>query len=329
MTVPLAPASPTRVAAIDCGTNSLRLLVADVDPVAATLRDVDRRMEIVRLGQGVDATGRFAPEALDRALTVIGDYARRCADLGVEGLRFVATSATRDAADADRFVAAVRDLIGVDPEVITGEEEARLTFVGATRGLPGGLAGGPTDEVLVVDIGGGSTEFVLGEAASGRLDASISVDIGCVRLTERHSRVAAEGPVTDLVAIRAEAEQALDAAARVVPFARARALVGVAGSVTTITAHALALPAYLSERIHGAVLPVAQVIAACRELAALPRDRRAALPYLHPGRVDVIAAGAVVWQSVLERLREVAGLREVVTSEHDILDGIAWSLAGR
>ena len=315
-----------RVAAIDCGTNSLRLLIADVDPATQHLRDVHRRMEIVRLGQGEDATGRFDPAALQRALNLTAEYAQSCRDADVSAIRFVATSASRDAADAHVFIDGVRELLGVEPEVITGAEEAALSFLGATRGLEAIAV--PAEErlpVLVVDIGGGSTEVVLGEigvpgspTAAAPL-ASRSVDVGCVRLFERHGG--------DLAAIRADLEAALDDVARVVPLHRARALVGLAGSVTTLTAHALRLPRYEPDRIHGAVLPVATVSAACDDMAALTSDQRRALPYLHPGRVDVIVAGALIWRGVLDRVAAAAGVQQVVTSEHDILDGIAWSAA--
>ncbi len=306
-----------RVAAVDCGTNSLRLLVADVDAEAGVLTDVDRRLEIVRLGQGVDRTGRFDPAALARTLDVAGEYAARCRAAQVQAIRFVATSATRDAADRDVFVAAVRDLFGTEPQVVSGDVEARLSFDGATRGLTG-LA--DSTRVLVVDIGGGSTELVLGTLAGG-VEAAASVDLGCVRLHERHG-----DPLTS--AAEQDIGQALDAAAAAVDLGRAQALVGVAGTVTTVTAHTLRLERYDSARIHGARLDVAAVVAACADLVAMTRPRRAGLPYVHPGRVDVIGPGALIWQRVLERVGAAAGLTEVYTSEHDILDGIAWSLGG-
>ena len=315
----------TRVAAIDCGTNSLRLLVADVDPGSGTLVDVDRRTEIVRLGEGVDATGLISDAALDRTLAVARFYAAIAAEAGVRAVRIVATSATRDAADADRFGEGMREIFGVAPEVVTGEEEAALAFAGAVRALPERRDGGP---VLVVDIGGGSTEVVLGDGAGhtpGVL-AARSVDIGSVRLTERHLHSDPPTPA-EIERARAEVDEALDAVAETVPLDRATLLVGVAGTVTTITAHALALPTYDSEAVDGAELPVETVRAACADLLGRTRERRAELPYLETGRVDVIGAGALVWGQVVERVHRAAGLETVLASEHDILDGIAWSLA--
>lgn len=316
----------TRVAAIDCGTNSIRLLVADVDPSAGTLVDLDRRMEVVRLGQGVDRTGRIAPEALARTLDATRRYAQVCAYLGVEAVRFVATSASRDAENRDEFVAGVREALGVEPEVIGGVEEAALSFRGAT-GVLGARHDAP---YLVVDLGGGSTEVVLGD---GSPEAAYSMDVGCVRITERHLR--SDPPAADEVgaAVR-DVRAALDVAAAEVPFGRTATLVGLAGSVTTVTAHALGLTAYDPAAIDGSVLPVDAVVAACDDLLARDRASRAALGFIHPGRVDVIGAGALVWREVVQRVRaEVAAaggeLTEVVTSEHDILDGIAWSVAER
>jgi exopolyphosphatase/guanosine-5'-triphosphate,3'-diphosphate pyrophosphatase len=316
----------TRVAAIDCGTNSIRLLVADVDPDAGTLTDLDRRMEVVRLGQGVDRTGRIAPEAMARTLDATRRYAAVCRELGVEAVRFVATSASRDAENRDEFVAGVREALGVEPEVIGGVEEAQLSFRGAT----GVLGADHRAPYLVVDLGGGSTEVVLGELTP---EAAYSMDVGCVRITERHLR--SDPPAADEVAAaEADVRAALDVAAQHVPLGRAATLVGLAGTVTTVTAHALDLPTYDPAAIDGAVLPVDAVVAACDDLLARDRDARAALGFMHPGRVDVIGAGALVWRAVVERVRaEVAAaggeLTEVVTSEHDILDGIAWSVAER
>lgn len=314
-----------RVAGIDCGTNSIRLLVADVDE-QGRLTDLDRRMEVVRLGQGVDRTGRIAPDALERTLDAARRYAAICADLGAERIRFVATSATRDAENRADFVAGVRDALGVEPEVIAGAEEASLSFRGATSVLAGKHPG----PFLVVDIGGGSTELALGTTS---VVASHSMDIGCVRLTERHLH--SDPPTADeIAAASADVVAALDAAARDVPFGRAATLVGLAGSVTTVTAHVLDLDEYDPRAIDGAVLHVDKVLAASRELLTMSRAKRARLPFMHPGRVDVIGAGALVWSDVVSRVRADVGaaggrLRTVVVSEHDILDGITLSAAER
>lgn len=313
----------TRVAAVDCGTNSIRLLIADLDVngAAPRLKDVVREMRVVRLGQGVDATGELAPDALDRTFAATADYARQIQDHGATKVRFVATSATRDANNRQIFVDGIRELLGVEPEVITGDEEAALSFAGASSVLPSRGA----DPVLVVDLGGGSTEFVLGNADG--VIAAKSVDIGCVRMTERHLR--SDPPTADqIAAAEADVDAALELAARTVPLDRSAAVVGVAGSITTITAHALALPEYSAAAIHGTELPLDAVRRACTELLEMTHAERAALPYMHPGRVDVIGAGALVWRRVLERLAEVTDHRveSAVTSEHDILDGIALSI---
>ncbi len=314
-----------RVAGIDCGTNSIRLLVADVDD-QGRLTDLDRRMEVVRLGQGVDRTGRIAPEALERTLEAARRYAGVCADLGAERIRFVATSATRDAENRADFVDGVRAALGVEPEVIDGSEEAALSFRGATSVLAGKHPG----PFLVVDIGGGSTEVVLGTTS---VVASHSMDIGCVRLTERHLHSDPPTP-QEIAAASADVVAALDAAARDVPFGRTATLVGLAGSVTTVTAHVLDLDEYDPRAIDGAVLHVDKVLTSARELLTMSRARRSRLPFMHPGRVDVIGAGALVWSDVVSRVRAEVGaaggrLRTVVVSEHDILDGITLSAAER
>jgi len=314
-----------RVAAIDCGTNSIRLLIADVHAAAGSaprLIDVVREMRVVRLGQGVDATGEFAPDALERTLAATGDYAELIRRHGAGKVRFVATSATRDARNRQVFIDGVRELLGVEPEVISGDEEAALSFAGASSVLPSR----GKDPVLVVDLGGGSTEFVLGGA--GGVIAAKSVNVGCVRMTERHLR---DDPPTaaQITAAEADVDAAIDDAAQTVPLDRATAVIGVAGSVTTITAHALELPAYAPAAIHGSELDLAAVRAACTSLLEMTRADRAALPYMHPGRVDVIGAGGLVWRRVLERLAEATAGRitTAVASEHDILDGIALSIS--
>lgn len=306
----------TRVAAIDCGTNSIRLLVADIDAGAGKLVDVDRRMEIVRLGQGVDQTGRLSPQALERTFAALRTYASAIDELGAERVRMVATSATRDAANRADFVDGVVGILGIEPEVASGDEEAALSFAGATRELAGSQVAAP---YLVVDIGGGSTEFVLGGEA---VEAARSVDVGCVRLTERHLR--SDPPTAEQVAAaRADIEAAINLAATTVPLERAASLVGLAGSVTTVAAIALGLEGYDAARIHHARISADVVREVTERLLSMTREARAALPVMHPGRVDVIGGGALVLATIMDRL----GLPEVVVSEHDILDGIAWSLA--
>jgi len=316
--------SAVRVAAIDCGTNSLRLLIADVDRLSGELVDVDRRMEIVRLGQGVDATGRLAPDALGRTFRVLDEYAGAIRKTSATSVRMVATSATRDAANTDEFVGGVTGILGVAPEVLSGDEEACLSFTGATAEL----CSEPPPPYLVVDIGGGSTEFVIGTVAEGagragaaRPTAALSVDIGCVRLTERHLHADPPRPA-EISAAAADIDAALDMVAAKVPVASARTLIGLAGSVTTVAGIALGLAAYDPARIHHARIPAAGVHEVTRELLGQTREQRARLGVMHPGRVDVIGAGALVLDRVLTRFR----FAEVMASEHDILDGIAWAL---
>jgi exopolyphosphatase / guanosine-5'-triphosphate,3'-diphosphate pyrophosphatase len=306
-----------RVAAVDCGTNSLRLLVADVDVDGAEITDVARRMEIVRLGQGVDRTGRLAPEALARTTDVLRDYAGIIAGSAARAVRMVATSATRDASNTADFTRQVKEILGVAPEVLTGREEAALSFTGATAELVGTQHG----PFLVVDIGGGSTEFVLGEAGEPAVHA-LSVDIGCVRMTERHLH--GDPPSRDeVVAATADIDAALDAVADAVPVRQARTLIGLAGSVTTVAAIAMALPGYDAARIHHSRVSAAAVHEVTRSLLAQTRAERALVPVMHPGRVDVIGGGALVLDRTMQRF----GFGQVLVSEHDILDGIAWSLA--
>jgi exopolyphosphatase/guanosine-5'-triphosphate,3'-diphosphate pyrophosphatase len=271
-------------------------------------------MEIVRLGQGVDRTGRLAPEAIERTRVALADYAAQIKELGAERVRMVATSATRDAANADDFRAMVVDTLGVAPEVVSGDEEARLSFTGAVRGLPADLPA----PYLVVDIGGGSTEFVHGEAD---VDAAISVDIGCVRMTERHLH--ADPPTPDqIAAAEADITAAVDRALEAVKGRDTRTLVGLAGSVTTVTAIALGLTGYDPERIHHARVGYADAAKVSADLLGAAHDQRLAIPVMHPGRADVIGAGALILRVIMQR----AGAAEVVASEHDILDGIAYSL---
>ncbi|NED99749.1 Ppx/GppA phosphatase family protein [Phytoactinopolyspora halotolerans] len=305
-----------RVAAVDCGTNSIRLLVTEIDAEAGQQHDLDRRLRIVRLGQGVDATGRLADEALDRTMSALNEYVDIVRRFGVEQVRMVATSATRDASNAHRFVDGVRDILGVDPEVVSGDEEAALSFAGATREL----GSEHPHPYLVVDIGGGSTEFVSGRT---ELEAARSVDIGSVRITERH--FAADPPTAEQVAAaRADIDVALDEAARTVPLREARTVVGLAGTITTIGAIQLGLSEYDSTKVHHARMPADAVAEISDRLLAASHEERAAIPVIHPGRLDVIAAGSLILRRVVER----SGAGEVLVSERDILDGIAWSIAG-
>lgn len=318
-----------RVGAIDCGTNSIRLLIADTRTPAegnndggARLADVVRLMRVVRLGQGVDATGRLADEALERTFAAAEDYAGLIREYGASRLRFVATSATRDAANRQAFVDGIRQRLGVEPEVISGAEEAGLSFAGATSVLGASAA----ESVLVVDLGGGSTEFVVGDASG--VKAARSVDMGCVRFTERYLR--SDPPAAgQIAAARAEVNAIIDGVLAEVPLRDVAKVVGVAGTITTVTAHALGLTEYQPDVIHGTELSVEQTARAATDLLHMTHDQRAALPYMHPGRVDVIGAGALIWQTIVERMAELTGGRvtSAVTSEHDILDGIALSAA--
>ena len=314
-----------RVAAIDCGTNSIRLLVADVtahEDGTRDLTDVHREMRVVRLGQGVDATGRLADEALQRTREALVDYAGTIRAQGAERVRMVATSATRDAENREDFFAMVREVLGIDAEVITGEEEARLSFTGAVGDLD--PAAGP---FVVTDVGGGSTEVVVGrwDGARAEIEASYSADIGCVRLTERSLP---GDPVTEEERADAErvAREVLDEAFAAVDCSGARTWVGVAGTVTTLSALVQELPSYDPAAIHLSRISRGQIGETTAQLLGMPRDKRAALGPMHPGRVDVIGGGAVVVEILAAELAERAGIDTLVVSEHDILDGIALSL---
>ena len=314
-----------RVAAIDCGTNSIRLLVADVrtgPDGTRDLSDVHREMRVVRLGQGVDATGRLAEEALQRTRDALVDYAETARRAGVERTRMVATSATRDAANREDFFAMVRDVLGVDAEVITGDEEARLSFIGAVGDFD--PADGP---FVVTDVGGGSTELVVGswDGARAEIDAAHSADIGCVRLTERC--LPNDPPPADEVAAAEQvARGILDEAFAAVDASGARTWVGVAGTVTTLSAVAQELPEYDPAAIHLSRLSREELRETTAELLSMPREERAALGPMHPGRVDVIGGGALVVRVLADELAERAGIGEIRVSEHDILDGIALSI---
>lgn len=305
----------SRVAAIDCGTNSIRLLIAEAH-ADGEYTDLTRLMRVVRLGEGIDTTGVISPAALERTFAACDEYASLIQAADVRALRFVATSASRDARNREEFVAGVQSRLGVTPEVISGAEEAQLSFAGAVSSAPV-RAGAPTPR-LVVDIGGGSTEFVLGDE---RPWASRSVNIGCVRLFERHLR---HDPPSagELAELAADADRAIAEAATEVDLTEADSLVGVAGTVTTVAALALDLPEYDPAAIHGSRISAAQVTAITEQLAAMTHAERLALPVMHPGRADVIVSGAVI----LQRIVEAVGVSEIVVSEHDILDGIAMSI---
>ncbi|MBO0679375.1 Ppx/GppA family phosphatase [Mycolicibacterium sp. S2-37] len=310
-----------RVAAVDCGTNSIRLLIADL--ADGGLADVHREMRIVRLGQGVDATGEFATDALARVRAALTDYAQLMRDHGVSEVRMVATSAARDVANREAFFAMTAEVLGavVDgavAEVITGNEEAELSFRGAVADFDSDA--GP---FVVVDLGGGSTEVVVG---SGHVDAGYSADIGCVRLTERclHSDPPTAGEVA---AARAVIREALDEALCAVPVQGAKTWVGVAGTMTTLSALAHKMTTYDPDAIHLSRVGFDALLQVCDELIAMTRAQRAALGPMHEGRVDVIGGGALIVTELARELRERTGIRELVVSEHDILDGIALSIA--
>jgi exopolyphosphatase/guanosine-5'-triphosphate,3'-diphosphate pyrophosphatase len=300
-----------RVAAIDCGTNSIRLLIADIE--GSSFREVVRDMEIVRLGQGVDQTGQFHPDAIARTLSAVDKFAAEIAKRGVEKIRFCATSATRDATNRHLFVDGVRERLGIEPEVISGDEEAALSFAGAIQDLDPSI--GP---FLVVDIGGGSTEFVFGTSS---VEAARSVNIGCVRMSERHF---ANDPATaaQVELARTDIQAAIAQAAAEVPITQAKTLVAVAGTATTVAAAALDLSEYDRYAIHLARISATQVHEASAMFLTSNREQRLALGYMHPGRVDVIAAGALV----LSEIMKATGATEFVASESDILDGMARSL---
>ena len=307
--------TPGVVAAIDCGTNAVRLLVAEVS-AEGTLTERARLMRIVRLGEGVDRTGEFSPAALSRTFAALDEYADVLAGLAATRIRFVATSATRDVTNRADFTAGVVARLGVAPEVITGTEEAELSFSGALLGLPPGRAALPA---LVVDIGGGSTEFVLGRTEP---EYTASVDIGCVRMTERH--LVSDPPTpSEIRDTQADIDRAVAHVAQVVPVAKARSLVGLAGTVTTISAMAMGLDRYDADILHGSVITSTEVGDVTDRLLEMTRAQRAALPFMHPGRVDVIGGGAMILRAVVE----AGGFGSVVVSETDILDGIVYSLS--
>ena len=301
----------SRVAAIDCGTNSIRLLIADIS--GGKFKEVLRDMEIVRLGQGVDENKSFHPDAINRTLAAVEKFQNQLAGKGVEKIRFCATSATRDAANRDLFIDGVRQILGVEVEVIPGEEEARLSFNGATKELLQSDA-----PFLVVDIGGGSTEFVYGNK---EVEFAKSVDIGCVRMSERHLK---SQPVEMSQVAQAiiDIDKAIAQAAAVVPISTAKTLVAVAGTATTIAAAALELETYDRYAIHLSRIPAEKVHKVSAAFQSMTKSEISKLGFMHPGRVDVITAGSLV----LSRVMAATGATEFVASESDILDGMAWSL---
>ena len=301
-----------RVAAIDCGTNSIRLLIADIE--GDSFREVIRTMEIVRLGQGVDQTGEFHPEAIARTLAAVDKFAIEIAKRGVQQIRFCATSATRDATNRHLFVDGVRDRLGIEPEVISGDEEASLSFTGAIQDLS--PADGP---FLVVDIGGGSTEFVFG---TSHVEFAKSVNIGCVRMTERHFTID-PAPEHEIDLARVDIQEAIAKAAVIVPITAAKTLIAVAGTATTVAAAALGLNEYDRYAIHLARVSAEKVEEVATMFLTSTREARLNLGYMHPGRVDVIPAGSLV----LSEIMKATGATQFIASESDILDGIARSIA--
>jgi len=300
-----------RVAAIDCGTNSIRLLIADVQ--GENFREVIREMEIVRLGQGVDQTGEFHPDAIARTLAAVDKFALEITRRGVEKIRFCATSATRDATNRDLFIEGVKSRLGIAPDVISGEEEARLSFAGATKDLPDSLA-----PFLVIDIGGGSTEFVIGNR---NVESAKSVNIGCVRMAERHLK-SDPATISEIESARKDIQTAITEATQVVDIKSAKSLIAVAGTATTVAAAALDLPQYDRYAIHLSRISATKTHEVSEMFLKMNRSQRAALGYMHPGRVDVIGAGSLV----LSEIVKAVGANEFIACESDILDGIAFSL---
>ena len=301
-----------RVAAIDCGTNSIRLLIADID--GSNFREIYRTMEIVRLGQGVDQNKAFHPDAIARTLAAVDLFAQEISKRGVEHIRFCATSATRDATNRELFIDGVKQRLGVEPEVISGEEEARLSFIGATKEFAQSDA-----PFLVVDIGGGSTEFVYGHSD---VEFAKSVNIGCVRMTERN--IHSDPPKTEEIEnARRDIQEAIAVAASIVPITEAKTLIAVAGTATSVAASALNLETYDRHLIHLSRVSAEQTHHVALTFAAMNAEERSHVGFLHPGRADVFAAGSLV----LSEIMKATGAKEFVASEADILDGIAWSLA--
>jgi exopolyphosphatase/guanosine-5'-triphosphate,3'-diphosphate pyrophosphatase len=301
----------SQVAVIDCGTNSIRLLIAETS--GSTIKEVIRTMEIVRLGQGVDENKAFHPDAINRTLFAVKSFKEIIDRNNVDKIRFCATSATRDASNRNIFIDSVRDILNIQVEVIPGEEEAALSFTGATYQLDQGS--GP---FLVVDIGGGSTEFVYGDK---KVISAKSVNIGCVRMSERH--LTNQPPTMDQIASAiVDIDIAITQAAVSVPINSAKSLIAVAGTATTVAAAALDLSKYDRDLIHLAKISADKVHKVAQMFQSMNKSEISALPYMHEGRVDVITAGSLV----LSRVMAATGATEFVASETDILDGMAFSL---
>lgn len=302
-----------RVAAIDCGTNSIRLLITDIDKEKNTDTDVVREMKIVRLGEGVDKTKAFSPAALERTFKAIDEYEVLLKKHNVEHLKFVATSATRDALNKAMFIKGVIDRLRVVPEVIPGTLEAELSFDGATKSLRSKHQA----PFLIIDLGGGSTELVVGDK---EIDGAYSMNVGCVRMTERHTP-GGNPTKQQEVAIRQDVRNELAKAKEKVDWTKAKTVVGVAGTVTTVAAHALGLTKYDPDVLHGAEISAAQITQTAKDFATLTIEQRKALPYMHEGRIEVITAGSIVLDEVIKAI----GAKTLISSERDILDGVAWS----
>jgi exopolyphosphatase/guanosine-5'-triphosphate,3'-diphosphate pyrophosphatase len=302
-----------RVAAIDCGTNSIRLLISDIDTSTNTATDVVREMRIVRLGEGVDKTNAFSPRALERTFKAVEEYDKLLLKHNVEHVRFVATSATRDAQNKAMFIKGVIDRLRIVPEVIAGVEEAALSFDGATRSLRQKHSA----PFLVIDLGGGSTELVIGDKEP---TGAYSMDVGCVRMTERHTPGGNPTKAQE-EAIRTDVRNALKVAATKVDWKTAQTVVGVAGTITTVAAHVLNLKTYDPDVLHGASITAEQVSQTAQDFITLTPTQRGALPYMHEGRIEVITAGTIVLDEVMKGI----GAQTLIASERDILDGVTWS----
>jgi len=302
-----------RVAAIDCGTNSIRLLISDIETSTNTATDVVREMRIVRLGEGVDKTNAFSPRALERTFKAVDEYDKLLLKHNVEHVRFVATSATRDAQNKAMFIKGVIDRLRIVPEVIAGVEEAALSFDGATRSLRQKHSA----PFLVIDLGGGSTELVIGDKEP---TGAYSMDVGCVRMTERHTPGGNPTKAQE-EAIRTDVRNALQVAATKVDWKTAKTVVGVAGTITTVAAHVLNLKTYDPDVLHGASVTAEQISQTAQDFITLTPAQRGALPYMHEGRIEVITAGSIVLDEVMKGI----GAKNLIASERDILDGVTWS----